>query len=323
MSDKPLALLTIPLAPHLLAPIEEVATVRQLAAPFDRARVAEALAEAEGWLTSNLYPIDAALLDAAPRLRVVSGVGVGYNNIDLLAATARNIAVCNTPDVLTAAVADYALLLMLAAAKRFDWGLDHVRSGAWSERRPFPGLGFDLVGKTLGIIGLGRIGRAIVPWARVLGMNVVFYDLFEDPGDADAEFRPLDDLLRESDIVSLSVNLTDETTGLIGARELALMKPSAWLINTSRGPVVDQRALAEALNAGTIAGAALDVLEVEPPPTGDPILSAKNAIITPHIATATTETRAAMFELAVANLCAVLAREHPRACVNPDVLGRR
>jgi phosphoglycerate dehydrogenase-like enzyme len=162
----------------------------------------------------------------------------------------------------------------------------------------------------------------VTPRARAAGMNVIFNDLFQDPGGLDAHYRDLDDLLRESDVVTLHTNLTSDSFHLIGARELALMKPTAWLVNTSRGPVVDEVALAGALKAGTIAGAALDVIETEPPPEGAPILTAPNTILLPHIGTATVETRAAMLDLCIRNLLAVLNRQRPPECVNSEALER-
>lgn len=278
------------------------------------------LADAEGILCPAPFPIGPDLLDAAPGLRVISNYGVGYNNVDVEDLTRRGIVVCNTPGVLSAAVADLTMLLILAAAKRFIPNEMHARS-AWGKQPP-PPLGFDLMGKTLGIVGLGRIGKTVVPRARAFGMNVIFHDLFQDSGPMDVPYRPLDDLLAESDVVTLHTNLTPQSHHLIGARELARMKPTAWLVNTSRGPVVDEAALVAALEAGTIAGAALDVIEVEPPPDGAPILSAPNTILLPHIGTATVETRAAMLDLCIRNLLAVLNREPPPECVNPEALER-
>ena len=172
-------------------------------------------------------------------------------------------------------------------------------------------------------MGYGRIGREVATRARAFGMKIAFHDVFADPGPGD-DARPvsLADLMRESDIVSLHTNLTPETRHLIGAAEIARMKRSAWLVNTARGPVVDDAALVAALHAGTIAGAALDVIEIEPPAADAPILGAPNVILLPHIGSATVEARAAMTDLAVANLLAVLARREPLACVNPDVLPR-
>jgi lactate dehydrogenase-like 2-hydroxyacid dehydrogenase len=315
----PKAVLVIPLDPAAMARIEAESTP-VVCARAAREDLLREIADAEGLLCPAPFPVGPDLLDAAPRLRVISNYGVGYNNVDLADLTRRGIVVCNTPGVLSAAVADLTMLLILAAAKRFLPNELHARS-AWGKAPP-PPLGFDLLGKTLGIVGLGRIGKTVVPRARAFGMEVIFHDLFQDSGALAVPYRPLDDLLRESDIVTLHTNLTADSHHLIGARELGLMKPTAWLVNTSRGPVVDEGALVEALKAGTIAGAALDVIEVEPPPEGAPILSAPNTILLPHIGTATVETRAAMLDLCIRNLLAVLNRRQPPECVNPEALER-
>ena len=286
------------------------------------ADVPDQIAEAEGLLCPAPFPVGPELLDRAPKLRVVSNFGVGFNNVDVPDLTRRGIAVCNTPGVLSDCVADLTMGLILTASRQIVANAAHVSSGRWSFGFPGPGLGFDVGGKTLGLVGYGRIGRATARRARAFNMNIVFHDVYQEAGDDLARYRSLDALLSESDIVSVHTNLTPETTHLIGARELALMKPSAWLINTARGPVVDESALAAALHAGSIAGAALDVLEVEPPPKEAPILTAPNVIILPHIGSATTETRAAMLELCLDNLAAVISRKRPPECVNPEALER-
>jgi glyoxylate reductase len=315
----PKAVLVIPLDAAAMARLEAESTP-VVCARTAREDLLREIADAEGLLCPAPFPVGPDLLDAAPKLRVISNYGVGYNNVDPADLTRRGIVVCNTPGVLSAAVADLTMLLILVAAKRFLANERHARA-AWGRQQP-PPLGFDLLGKTLGIVGLGRIGRTLVPRARAFGMEVVFHDLFQDSGELGVPYRPLDSLLRESDIVTLHTNLTEDSHHLIGARELALMKPTAWLVNTSRGPIVDEAALVDALNAGTIAGAALDVVEVEPPPEDAPILSAPNTILLPHIGTATTETRAAMLDLCIRNLLAVLNRRRPPECVNPEALER-
>lgn len=295
-----------------------------LAAGHTAAEFKDALANAEGLLCSNQIPITAEIMDAAPRLRVISGFGVGYNNVDLDAATARGIAVCNTPGVLSAAVADLTIGMIVMASRALVENAAYVREGGWARREAAPGLGWDLLGKTVGLIGFGRIGKAVAERARVFGMKCIYYDTFSDPGAAwaDCPYRPVDDLFRESDVVSLHVNLTDETHHIVNARTLGLMKPTAWVVNTSRGPVIDQVALTNALKARQIAGAVLDVLEVEPPAADDPILTLDNAFVLPHIGSATVETRAAMLELAANNFIAVMAGQTPPECVNPEVLER-
>lgn len=295
-----------------------------LLAPAPLEAVHAAIADAEGLLCSALFPVDAALLERAPRLRVVSNFGVGFNNVDVAEMTRRGIAVCNTPGVLSDAVADLTLALILAASRRVVESANYVSGGGWSRSEPAPALGFDLGGKTLGLVGFGRIAKAVAVRARAFGMRIVFHDLFEAPGPSfeDCSYRDLAGLLAESDVVSLHTNLTATTHHLIGEREFSLMKPSAWLVNTSRGPVVDQRALVDALRSGVIAGAALDVLETEPPPAEDPILSLPNVVLLPHVGSATVETRAAMLDLSVRNLAAVLAGRVPPECVNPEALER-
>lgn len=288
-----------------------------------KADLVAALADIEGLLGSAQLPVDAEVLAAAPRLRVVSNFGVGFDNVDLAAATERGIVVCNTPGVLSGAVADLTLGLMIALARRLPESERFVREGRWG-KGPALELGSDLAGKTLGIIGLGRIGQAVATRARAFGMEVCFYDELRDP-PADASFcvyRDLADLLRESDFVSLHVNLSPETRAMIGERELRLMRPEAYLINTARGPVVDQAALVDALKQGEIAGAALDVLEREPPAADEPILHAPNVTLLPHIGSATRETRRAMLDLAIDNLLAALRGERPTCVVNPEVLER-
>ncbi len=280
-----------------------------------------ALSDVEGVLGAAVMPLDAEVLESAPRLRVISNHGVGYDNVDLAAATRLGILVCNTPGVLTDAVADLTLGLIISLARRLFEAERFVRDGNWTPGRAL-GLGIDLRDKTLGIIGLGRIGRAVARRAQAFGMRAVFHDQFREPPEdvPFCEYRHLDDVLRESDFVTLHVNLTDETRKLVGAGELALMKSSAYLINTARGLVVDQAALTDALREGRIAGAALDVLEREPPDPDDPLLGLPNAIVLPHIGSATSETRRAMLDLAVDNLLAALRGQTPPSAVNPEAL---
>lgn len=320
----PIACVTIGLPPEAHARLAAVCEVRVVAADAPARVLQEGLAGAEGLLCSALLPVDESLMARSTRLRVVSNFGVGFNNVDLPEATRRGIAVCNTPGVLSDAVADLTLALILAASRRLVENATYVSSRGWSDGRPAPPLGFDIGGKTLGIVGLGRIGRAVAQRARAFGMGVVYHDTFEQPPEefGYCHYRPMDALLGESDIVSLHVNLTAETHHLLGAGELALMKRSAWVVNTSRGPVIDQAALVRALRTGTIAGAALDVLETEPPMAKEPILSLPNVVLLPHVGSATVETRAAMLDLAVRNLEAVLSGEEPPACVNREALPR-
>ncbi len=318
----PLVYLAVPPPDDVLARIEEQCAVVKFGERGKPAKpdILTALGDIDGVLATTRVPFDEEVLAAAPRLRVVSNFGVGYDNVDVEAATRHGVLVCNTPGVLTDAVADLTIGLLIALARRLVESERLVREGQWM--RGAAQLGVDLKGKTLGIIGLGRIGKAVGRRAQAFGMHVCFHDQFRDPGGelAFCTYRDLDDLLREADFVSLHVNLSDDTRKLIGARALALMKPTAYLINTSRGQVIDQPALAEALQQEQIAGAALDVLEVEPPAPDDPILQLSNALLLPHIGSATRETRLAMLNLAVDNLLAALRGEMPPCAVNPEAL---
>jgi glyoxylate reductase len=262
-----------------------------------------AAAGAEGLLTMLTDRVDAELLAAAPRLRAVANLAVGTDNIDLEAAAARGVAVGNTPDVLTDATADLAFALLLAAARRLPQGATAIRAGDWVTWEPAYDLGVEVTGATLGIVGWGRIGQAVARRAAGFGMEVIH-----------SRPTPLEELLERSDFVSLHVPLSPATRHLIDADALARMKPTAILVNTARGPVVDQGALAAALHAGAIAGAALDVTDPEPLPPADPLLDAPNVLVVPHIGSATVRTRSRMADLAVDNLLAALAGEpmpHP------------
>lgn len=320
---KPIACVGLPLEEELEARIAAASRMRRLSLRASRAETLEALADAEGALVSNQLRLDSELLDAAPKLRIVAGFGVGYDRFDIAEATKRGVIVCNTPDVLTGTVADLTLCLLFAVSRSLLAYADYARSGAWSRRERPPALGHDVKGKTLGIVGFGRIGREVTRRAQTLCMRTLWNDLFSElpAGAPESRYLPLDDLLRESDVVSLHTDLNPSSHHLIGERELALMKPTALLINTSRGPVVDQPALSAALRQGRPAAAALDVLEQEPPDAADPILSLPNVLVVPHIGTATEETRYAMRELAVRNLVCGLSGERPPTPVNPEVLG--
>ncbi|HEX5497977.1 MAG TPA: D-glycerate dehydrogenase, partial [Thermomicrobiales bacterium] len=288
-------------------------------------QLADLLHGCDGAITLLTDRIDGAVLDREPQLRIVSNFAVGYDNIDVPAATERGVAVSNTPGVLTDATADAAWALLMAAGRRIVEAADYVRAGKWRTWGPTLLRGQDFAGATLGVVGFGRIGREVAKRARGFDMKIVFYDTHRDE-EAEralgAEFRPLDDLLRESDFVTLHVALTPETTRLIGARELGLMKPSAVLVNASRGPVVDTDALVAALRDGVIFAAGLDVTDPEPLPADHPLVHLPNAVVVPHIASATFKARDAMAELAARNLLAVLRGETPPVCLNPEVLGR-
>ena len=289
----------------------------------DRADFLAAAAGADGILLNPLIRVDEELLAAAPALTVVATTSVGYDAFDVDLLTARGVALCNTPGVLNDAVADLTTAFMLILSRGLMGFEAYNRSGAWGRRERQPALAHDPQGKTFGVIGFGRIGREVARRMNAFGMNVLWYDIFSDaPADAPpAQRRELDDLLRESDFVSVHTDLNDSSRHVVGERELSLMKPSAYLINTSRGGTVDQRALQRALEAGQIAGAGLDVLEQEPPDADEPIVKLPNVVSFPHIGTATEETRYAMRRLACQNVAAVVSGRVPPAVVNPSVLG--
>lgn len=325
--DRPYIFVTRELPGCAEAMLAEIAAVRvwRDAFPPPREDLLQEAAAADALLCMLTEQIDAELLDAAPSLRIVANMAVGYDNIDVAAATARDVAVTNTPGVLTETTADLAFALILAAARRIVAGDRLARSGGWKTWHPSFLLGRDVHGACLGIIGLGAIGQAVARRAVGFGMTLLYYSRTRKP-EVEAQlglhYRPFDDLLREADFISLHCPLTAETRGLIGAREFALMKPSAVLINTARGAIVDQRALFEALTSGRIAHAALDVTEVEPIPSDDPLLGLDTVTITPHIGSATVATRARMAEMAAQNILAFFRGERPPNLVNPEVLGR-
>jgi glyoxylate reductase len=256
------------------------------------------VAGAEGLLSLVTDRVDAGVIAAAPKLRAIANMAVGTDNIDLDAAAARGIPVGNTPDVLTDATADLAFALLLALARRIVPGAAMVRGGEWRTWEPAKDLGADLAGATLGIVGWGRIGQAVARRAAGFDMEVIH--------SSRSSGIPLDELLERSDFVSLHTPLTPETRHLVDAGFLARMKPTALLINTTRGGVVDQDALRSALAAGEIAGAALDVTDPEPLPADDPLLDAPNLLVVPHVGSATVRTRAKMAAMAVDNLLAAL-----------------
>lgn len=291
--------------------------------PPSRDELLELAEGADGLVSLLTDRIDGDLLDRLPNLRVVSNFAVGYDNIDVAACTERGVAVCTTPDVLTDTTADFAFALLMAVARRIREGADAVAAGEWRTWEPLGFLGPDVHGATIGIVGMGRIGAAMARRARGFGMKVLYSDTreaTEAERETGAERRELDALLAESDFVTLHVPLTEETRGLIGPRELRLMRPTAILINTSRGPVVQTEALADALEQGVIWGAGLDVTDPEPLPASHRLLRQPRAVVTPHIASASEVTRSRMSELAARNAIAVLSGEKPPRCLNPEVL---
>jgi len=282
------------------------------------AELTAALSSADALLPTVTDRLTATVLGAQPlRTRILANYGVGFNHIDTAAAKARGLVVTNTPDVLTDDTADDAVLLMLMVARRAGEGERHVRAGAWTGWRPTHLLGTRVSGKTLGLIGLGRIGRAVAHRARHgFGMRVIFHDPSPPPAGVVAELgaeprASVDEVLREADFVSIHSPATPATRHLMDARRLALMKPGAFLINTARGDIVDEAALVAALQRGTIAGAALDVYEREPEVTRD-LLAMEQVVLLPHLGSATSETRVAMGLRALENLKAFFAGLPPR-----------
>lgn len=267
--------------------------------------------------------IDANLMDAAgPQLKVISQMAVGFDNIDVAAATARRIPVGHTPGVLTDATADFAWALLMAAARRVVEGDKFARAGKWQTWGPIDFLGPDVSGATLGIVGFGRIGQAVVKRAQGFDMRVLYFDPTRQPEAEQAyhaTYADLDTVLREADFLSIHTTLSQDTYHYFDDAKFKMMKPSAVLINTARGPVVDPAALYRALSSGTIAYAALDVTEPEPIKMTDPLLTLDNIIIAPHIASASFTARNKMATMAAANLSAGLKSERLPNCVNPQV----
>jgi glyoxylate reductase len=275
-----------------------------------------------GLLAMGGDPITAKLLEAGQDLKIVANNAVGFNNIDLAAATRLKISVTNTPEVLTDTTADLTFALMLGVARRIGEAERFVRAGKWVGWHPDLLLASDVHGKTLGVIGLGRIGSAVAKRGLGFNMEIIYNDIRKiEPGLVDllrAKFLPLKELLANSDFVTLHVPLTPETTHLIGREELRLMKKTAFLINASRGPVVDEKALVGALQSGVIAGAGLDVFENEPRVAPE-LLKMENVMLVPHIGSATSATREKMSLVAVKNILAVLKGEIPPNILNPEI----
>jgi lactate dehydrogenase-like 2-hydroxyacid dehydrogenase len=277
--------------------------------PPPREELLHRVAGCDGVLTLLTDRVDEEFLDAAgKKLRVVSNYAVGFDNIDVAACARRGIPVGNTPGVLTETTADLAWALLMAAARRLPEGDRYVRDGNWKTWGPLLLLGPDVYGATIGIVGFGRIGQALARRAQGFGMEILYHDVQEVPaevtGPLEATYLPLEELLPRCDFVSLHVNLSPATRHLINAQTLSWMKPTAVLVNTSRGPVVDQAALANALRNGGIAAAGLDVTDPEPIPMEDPLVGLDNCLIVPHIASASRATRGKMAAMAAANLIA-------------------
>jgi glyoxylate reductase len=311
-----------------LRPIQDAtdATIWQKELPPGRGVLLKSIKGCDGVLTLLTDRVDDEFLDrAGPELRVVSNFAVGFDNIDVPACTARGIPVGNTPGVLTETTADLAWALLMAAARRLPEGDRYVRAGKWKTWGPMLLMGPDVHGATLGVVGLGRIGQAVARRAHGFGMTILYHDLARANPAVEAElgatFLPLEDLLPKADFVSLHVNLSPQTQGLINAERLRWMKPTAILVNTSRGPVVDSMALVDALRGGIIAGAALDVTDPEPLPADHPLVGLDNCLVVPHIASASRATRGRMASMAAANLLAGVRGERLPTPVNPEVYG--
>ncbi|KMM78391.1 NAD(P)-dependent oxidoreductase [Pseudomonas deceptionensis] len=282
-----------------------------------------ALPQAQGILGASLK-LDAQLLDLAPGLEVVSSVSVGVDNYDIDYLTERKVLLTNTPDVLTETTADTGFALVLASARRVVELANLVRNGQWQKNVGPEHFGTDVHGKTLGIIGMGRIGEALAQRGHFgFGMPVIYHSNSPKPAVEarfNAQYRSLDELLQQADFICLTLPLTAQTEGLIGAEQFALMRPESIFINISRGKVVDEKALINALQQGQIRGAGLDVFEREPLELTSPLLQLDNVVATPHIGSATHETREAMARCAVENLLAALAGDRPANLVNPQAL---
>ena len=324
--SKPRVFVTRTILPEGLKKISEFCDMNLWSGdlPPQRDELLEYVAGVEGILSLVTDRMDGELMDAAgPQLKVISNYAVGYDNIDVPAATARGIAIGNTPGVLTDATADFAFTLLLAAARRVVEADRHVRQGQWKTWGPSILLGASLYGTTLGLVGFGRIGQAVAKRAAGFDMRILFYDpaLPDDFKWGNAQRVDFETLLSESDLISLHTPLTPQTHHLINEHAFSLMKPDAVLVNTARGPVVDPQALYQALKEKRILAAALDVTEPEPLPVNSPLLCLDNLIIAPHIASGSYVSREQMSIIAADNLIAGLKGERLPHCVNPQVYG--
>lgn len=316
----PLVLMT-----HTL-PVEWISSLqgkcRLLPGPVDATAFSPHLlahvSQAHGLFTLLTIPIGAEIIAKASQLQVVSNMAAGVDNIDIAACTNRGIPVGNTPGVLTEGTADLTMALLLSIARNLPQASQDARTGKWKTWSPTGWLGADLNGAILGIVGMGKIGQAVARRAQGFGMRIVYHDT-QPKGDISATYLPLEELLKTSDFISLHTPLTEKTYHLLDAARLGLLKSTAYLINTSRGPVIDPEALQHALREGRLAGAALDVTDPEPLPPEHPLYQLPNCLILPHIGSATYHTRRRMAELACANLLAGLAGKPLPHCVNPEI----
>jgi glyoxylate reductase len=296
-------------------------------APPPKQIIIEKAKNADALATLLSDKIDAEVFNAAPKLKIVSQLAVGFDNIDVPEATKRGIYVTNTPEVLTDTTADFAWALLLAVARRVVEADKYVRTGQWKVGwHPAMLAGRDVHGATIGVLGAGRIGYAVAKRASGFGMKILFYDVISRPEmekDFGAKSADLNTIFKESDFVSVHVPLMKETHHLVNEERLRLMKKTAYLINNSRGPVVDEKALYKALKEGWIAGAGLDVFEQEPTSLDNPMLKLDNVVVAPHISSASIETRAEMAKMVADNLVAFFEGRKPPNLINPDVMKTR
>jgi glyoxylate reductase len=293
-------------------------------APPPKNAIIQKAAKVDALATLLSDKIDAEVFDAAPKLRIIAQMAVGFDNIDVAEATKRGIYVTNTPGVLTETTADFAWALLMAVARRIVEADKYVRSGKWKVSwHPMMLQGRDVYGATLGIVGLGRIGCAIAKRAKGFDMKVLYYDVIRRPDfekEYDIKFTELDTLFQEADFITINTPLTKETLHLVDERRLRMMKKTAFIVNNARGPIVNEEALYKALKEGWIAGAALDVFEQEPTPVSNPLLKLDNVVVAPHISSASYETRSRMAEMVAENLTAFFEGKTPPNLVNPEVL---
>jgi glyoxylate reductase len=311
-----------------LAILREVAEVKvwEEELPPPREVLLKEVADCDALVPLLTDRVDDELLDRAPRLKVVANYAVGYDNIDVPACTARGVLVTNTPGVLTETTADLAFALILAAARRLVEADKFLRAGKWKTWGPTLLLGQDVYGATLGLVGLGRIGAAVARRARGFNMKILYYSRHRQEAlekELGVEYVSFDELLRRSDFISIHVPLTAETRHLFNADAFAKMKPTAVLVNTARGPIVDEAALYAALKTGRIAAAGLDVMDPEPPSPDNPLLTLNNVILLPHIGSASIATRTRMATMAAENAAAALRGELPPNLVNPEAWEKR
>ncbi|MDK2925192.1 MAG: glyoxylate reductase [Bacillota bacterium] len=311
-----------------LAILREVAEVKvwEEELPPPREVLLKEVADCDALVPLLTDRVDGELLDRAPHLKVVANYAVGYDNIDVPACTARGVLVTNTPGVLTETTADLAFALILATARRLVEADKFLRAGKWKTWGPMLLLGQDVYGATLGLVGLGRIGAAVARRARGFNMKILYYSRHRQEAlekELGVEYVSFDELLRRSDFISIHVPLTAETRHLFNAEAFAKMKPTAVLVNTARGPIVDEAALYAALKTGRIAAAGLDVMDPEPPRPDNPLLTLDNVILLPHIGSASIATRTRMATMAAENAAAVLRGELPPNLVNPEAWEKR